>query len=121
MVAVTVMLPNCSAAKKTSTRSRGAFGDRKVSAVAGTPSTQFLPASVREEADGTWRINLDPALWPVKEGDVIVTDAGQQFVVRTAALKTNPYDPIIDHVRGTAVQVGAAGQEPGGSEFAGVP
>lgn len=114
------MLPNCNAARVTSTRSKGAFGDRKVSQVAATPSTPFLPALVLEGENGLWRVNLDPALWPLKEGDVVATDTKGRFVIKTASLKSNPVDSILDHIRGEAAQVTTAGVEPGGSEFVGV-
>lgn len=113
-----VLIPNTSIGVRRSTIVRGAFGDR-VAVPGAAGATRHLPAAKREMNDGTWRLNIDPSLWPVREKDVLVEPDGASYVVRTAENITHPEAPEISHVRCTAVQVAAQGAEPGGAEFVG--
>jgi hypothetical protein len=76
------------------------------------------PGLGRERGDGGWALNLDPAAWPVREHDLIVEPStGRAFLVLTADLLQNTYDPIVDHVRVEARQRVGTSTEPGGPEF----
>jgi hypothetical protein len=47
-----------------------------------------------------WVIALDPRLWPVRQGDMVVEPStGAQWLVVTADLLANNASPDIDYVR----------------------
>jgi hypothetical protein len=58
----------------------------------------------------TWVLALDPAAWPLYQGDLVVEpSAGASWLVITADLLTNNAAPDIDYVRVEAhARVGAA-------------
>ncbi|HEY1668521.1 MAG TPA: hypothetical protein VGG54_22750 [Trebonia sp.] len=81
-------------------------GDR-VAAGFGDPG-QAYPGLAQEQGDTplgtpgdrTWVLDLDPAVWPVAQQDMVVdTVSGQQWNVTSAQLMTNVLMPFINHVR----------------------
>lgn len=47
-----------------------------------------------------WVLAVDPAAWPLTQGDLVVdVDAGQQWLVVTADLRANAADSAVDYVR----------------------
>lgn len=80
----------------------------------------LLPGRVREAADGSWSLGVDPSLWPVRQGDLIRDDAGNEWLVDAANVIRNNVDPSVDWVRVAAHQRTATGAtEPGGPEYVG--
>jgi hypothetical protein len=78
------------------------------------------PGLATENADGRWRLGLDPAAWPVRQYDVVEEDGtGRSWVVQTSQLLTNSADPTVNWVRIDGLQRVTAGTEPGGAEFVG--
>jgi hypothetical protein len=79
------------------------------------------PGRSSEQPDGSWTLAVDPALWPVRENDVIVESVSgtRLWVVKSAKLLRNNLDPVVDYIRVEAAQQVAAGTEPGGTQFAG--
>jgi hypothetical protein len=82
------------------------------------------PGLVTEQADGAWRLGLDPAAWPVRAHDLVVESGGaaRQWLVLTAELLQNVAADAagrVDWVRVTAQERVTGGTEPGGPEFAG--
>jgi hypothetical protein len=57
-------------------------------------------------ADGSWALRLDPALWPVAVGDVVVREGdGRRWVITgTPLLHEVPNHPDVDHAAVTGVQ-----------------
>jgi hypothetical protein len=85
------------------------------------PAGTLLPGRVQEDQDGLWRLGVDPGLWPVRQGDLVVDDTGTTWLVATADLLRNNVDPRVDWIRVTARERVAGGTEPGGPVFAGTP
>ncbi len=55
---------------------------------------------VGQTGDRTWVLAVDPAGWPVLQGDLIADPAhGREWLVTSADLLTNGADPAIDYVR----------------------
>lgn len=80
----------------------------------------LLPGRVSEAADGSWSLGADPSLWPVRQRDLLVDDAGNEWLVDTADLIQNNLDDSVDWIKVTAHQRTAAGStEPGGPEYVG--
>jgi hypothetical protein len=72
----------------------------------------------KEAPDATWVLGLDPALWPVKQGDMVVdADTGAAWLVMTADLITHSVDSTVNWIRVTANQREPGGTEPGGAWF----
>lgn len=47
----------------------------------------------------TWRIALDPRLWPVAQGDLVADPgSGEQWLVTSADLLTNNAAPDVDYI-----------------------
>jgi hypothetical protein len=113
---VAVLMPNVSLALRR--RRVGAFDPHGEPVPAGyeVPS-QALPGMVREEADGSWLLLLDPALWPVRLNDLVV-GGGAQWLVTGSHMASNSMDPEADYVRCTGAQQ-TIGTEPPGREFVG--
>lgn len=64
------------------------------------PPTDPLPGRALERADHSWVLALDPALWPVHEGDLVHDPATERaWLVVTADLLHNTYDPVVDYIR----------------------
>jgi hypothetical protein len=79
--------------------------------------TAALPASIREQPDGSWLLLLDPGLWPVRAYDLLV-GAGSQWLVTTSHYAANALDNTADYLRCTGQQQ-TIGTEPQGREFVG--
>lgn len=77
------------------------------------------PGAARESAQGVWTLCLDIALWPVREGDVVVSDSGQEWLVTTSQALHNVVDPTVDYVRCEAHERQGSSTEPTGPEFVG--
>jgi hypothetical protein len=75
------------------------------------------PGRTNETADATWNLGLDPVLWPVRQGDLVIDAAGGSWLVDTADLIRNNLDPSVDWIRVTGRHRTAAGTEPGGAWF----
>lgn len=77
----------------------------------------FYPGRTKERADGGWALGVDPHLWPVRAGDLVISDDGRSWLTRTSNLITNSYDSTVDWVRVDALHRGNGGTEPGGAWF----
>jgi hypothetical protein len=75
------------------------------------------PGLLNEQPDATWIIGLDPTLWPVRQGDLVVDDTGGAWLVDTAKLVQHPVDSTVDWIRITARQRVEGSTEPGGPWF----
>lgn len=76
------------------------------------------PGFLQDHADGTWVLGLDPVLWPVRQGDLVISgDTGAAWLVNTADLISHPVDDTVDWIRLTANQRSNGGTEPGGAWF----
>lgn len=68
--------------------------------------------------DGTWSLGVDPALWPVRQGDLIIGFHGGSWLVQNAVLLENNYDHRVDWVRVSGLHRSVSGStEPGGAWF----
>ena len=77
-----------------------------------------LPGYLEEQPDGTWVVGLDPALWPVRQNDMVIDGVtGAAWLVMTADLIEHPVDDTVNWIRLTANQRGNGGTEPGGAWF----
>lgn len=94
-------------------------GDR-APGVLGPPAGPW-PGRAEEGADvppgelsgRTWVLALDPAAWPLTQGDVAYdADTGEEWYVTSADLRTNNADPAVDYVRAEAHRHGEAGTSP---------
>lgn len=53
-----------------------------------------------ESGGRTWTIAVDPANWPVYQGDLVVdADSGEEWLVTSADLMTNTIDPYVNYIR----------------------
>ena len=77
----------------------------------------FHPGRVNERSDGGWGLGVDPRLWPVRQGDLVLANDGRSWLVRSADLLQNNYDSSVDWVRVDALHRGNGGTEPGGAWF----
>jgi hypothetical protein len=85
----------------------------------GTDAGAF-PGRAREQQDGSWRLALDPRLWPVRENDVVYDQAtGQSWVVRETTLLTNHIEPVVDYIRIVGAEMRVGGAEPRDPWFVG--
>lgn len=114
---MTVLLPNASLTVRrvTDGGSVNAHGER-VEPVYGMVEG-FYPGRTNERAEGTWSLGVDPRLWPVRQHDLVISDDGRSWLVRSADLITNNYDSRVDWVRVDALHRGNGGTEPGGAWF----
>lgn len=79
------------------------------------PLTPLFPGLVKEDAQGQCVLGLDPALWPVRVDDLVVSSAGAGFLVKSADLLQNAFDSTVDWVRVTALPRTPTGTSPGGA------
>lgn len=56
-----------------------------------------------DDQGGVWNLRLDPAQWPLAEGDHVTDDGVRVWVVMTALLHQVPDVPDVDYVQVTAV------------------
>lgn len=93
-----------------------------------TPHGQLLPAGwgpmfgpqqgrSNERSDGGWALGVDPSLWPVRVGDLIVSTDGGSWLVVTADLIQNNVDHRVDWVKIDAQRRTEGGTIPGGAWF----
>jgi hypothetical protein len=76
------------------------------------------PGLAEENPDALWVLGLDPVLWPVRQGDMVIdTVTGAAWLIDTADLLTHPVDPTVNWIRTTGRQRSAGGTEPGGPWF----
>lgn len=72
------------------------------------------PGRTEERADGSWRLGVDPAGWPLAERDLVVEPAtGREWLVVSADLRTNNADPAVDWVAVSAYERTAGATEAG--------
>lgn len=68
---------------------------------------------VSEGADASWSLGLDPSLWPVRVGDLVVATSGAgAWLVQTADLLRNNYDPTVDWIRVSGLRRTGSGTAP---------
>jgi hypothetical protein len=60
------------------------------------------PGSVLEQPDGSWTVRLDPAAWPVKEGDTITDETGRSWTLTSTRHHAVPGCPAVDYVQAAA-------------------
>ncbi len=75
------------------------------------------PGRTREQADATWSLGVDPALWPVRQGDLVIATDGGSWLVTSANLIQNNFDHRVDWVRVIAAHRTNGSTEPGGAWF----
>ena len=101
-MAVSVLLPNTRLGlRRRIEAARNSHGERTSSGWGGVVGLE--PGRTNENADGTWGLGADPALWPVREGDLVISDTGASWLGRTSDLIQNNYDHTVDWVRITAL------------------
>jgi hypothetical protein len=93
-----VMLPDCALAVERQPAVAYDANGYPVPGARETP-TGTLPGRALERADHSWVLALDPSLWPVREGDLVHDDTGRSWLVVSADLLQNTYDPVVDFVR----------------------
>lgn len=73
----------------------------------GTPITPTTPAVTRGPLPGalkrqpdrvTWSLRLDPALWPVEPGDIVLDENDRAFVLSSAELFAIAGYPDADYI-----------------------
>lgn len=103
-----VLLPNRSlGVRRAVTAALDAHGDRSApswGAMAGpwAGRAEEEPDAAEMGATGgrTWVLALDPAAWPLTQGDLVAEPAtGATWLVITADLLANNADPAIDYIR----------------------
>lgn len=113
---MSVLLPNALLGlRRRIDGARNAHGERV--AAGWGPFEGPYDGRTNERADGTWALGLDPALWPVRENDLVISLTGGSWLVRSSDLIQNNYDSVVDWVRVTGLQRVIGGTEPGGSWF----
>jgi hypothetical protein len=72
--------------------------------VPGSPgsASAALPGAATEQPDGTYTLRLDPALWPLREDDLIDGPSSRTWIIESAVLRVNNADSAIDYVAVTA-------------------
>lgn len=114
---MSVLLPNATLGlrRRVNAAARNAHGERVQAGWSDLVS--MFDGRTNEQADGSWALGLDPALWPVRTGDLVVSVDGTTWIVTSADLIQNNYDPVVDWVRVRAARRSAGGTEPGGAWF----
>lgn len=113
---MSVLLPNARlGVRRRQEGARNAHGERMA---AGWGSFEGpYDGRINETAGGTWNLGVDPALWPVRQGDLVIALTGGSWLVQTADLIQNNYDSTVDWVRVSALHRAVGGTEPGGAWF----
>jgi hypothetical protein len=115
-VAVTVLLPNdVLGIRRRVEGETNSHGERM--AAGWGPFLGPYDGRTNERADGTWALGVDPALWPVRVGDLVISARGGSWLVQAADLIQNNYDSMVDWVRVTGAHRTVGGTEPGGAWF----
>lgn len=114
---MSVLLPNARLGlrRRINEQVRNEHGERVAAGWGGVVG--LFDGRLNETAGGTWNLGLDPALWPVRQGDLAISSDGAAWVIQTADLIQNNYDSTVDWVRATALRRSAGGTEPGGAWF----
>lgn len=95
---------------------RNAHGERV--AAGWGPVVGPAPGRTRQNADASWGLGLDPDLWPIRQGDLVIGADGGSWLVTSANLITNNVDSQVDWVRVIAAHRTSGGAtEPGGGWF----
>lgn len=62
--------------------------------------SQGPDAPIGQPGGRTWVLALDPAAWPLLQGDLVVdVGSGEQWLVTSADLLNNNADSAIDYIR----------------------
>lgn len=77
----------------------------------------LLPGRTKENDNGRWDLAIDPSLWPVRTGDLVVDERGNAWSVQFVHLIENNYDDFVNYIKISAVRRVAQGTEPGGAWF----
>lgn len=112
-----VLLTNVSLGlrRRTDAAARNAHGERQRAGWG--PVIGLHPGRMNETADAAWALGLDPALWPVRMGDLVISDSGASWLVQTSDLIQNNFDHRVDWIRVAALPRTSAGTVPGGAWF----
>lgn len=112
-------MPNTTATLRRRVEAGGlnAHGERVAGDFA-DPVGEPLPALIEQRGDGGWSLSLDDGLWPVREGDAVISD-GRVFIIRTADHLINVFDATVNYVRCEGLRVTSQGTEPQDSWFVG--
>lgn len=114
---MSVLLPNATLGvrRRIDTPGRNAYGERLAAGWGEVVGPH--DGRTNERADGGWNLGVDPACWPIRQGDLVVGLDGGSWLVETADLVQNNYDSRVDWVRITAQRRTAGGTLPGGAWF----
>jgi len=117
---VVVLIHNTTATLRRRDDSAGGLNSHgeRVGGAFAEPVGDPLPALIEQRGDGGWSVNLDDALWPVRQGDAVISE-GRVFIIRTADHLTNAFDSTVNYVRCEALRVNSKGTEPQDSWFVG--
>lgn len=117
MTPVSVLLPNTNLTvrRRVNETTRNEHGEDVLDGW--TAPGPFFPGRTKENDDGRWSLAVDPALWPVRTGDLIVDQAGSAWSVQFVHNIKNNYDDYVNYVQINAVRRVAQGTEPGGAWF----
>lgn len=109
---MSVLIPNATATvRRQAVAGLNTHGEREQGNW-GSPIGEPLDALIKQRGDGSWVVGVDPDLWPVREGDLVVDAIGREFLVQTADLLTNAADDTVNWVRCTALRKAGVGVEP---------
>lgn len=114
-----VLLPNTRLGlrRRADAEERNSHGERVPVGWGGLVNGALFEGRTKEQTDGTWTLGLDPSLHPVRQGDMVISEDGDAWIVTVAALLTNNYDSSVNWIRTTAQKMSAGGTEPGGQWF----
>jgi hypothetical protein len=66
------------------------------------PARGTWPGAAAEQSDGSWTLRLDPAAWPLCEGDTVTDDTGLSWTFTSARNHRVPGCSDADYVQATA-------------------
>lgn len=96
---------------------RNSHGERVPQGWGTVVNGRLYEGRTRESSDGTWSLGLDDALFPVRQGDMVISSTGLAWTVNTADLLTNNFDATVNWIRVAASKISVGGTEPGGAWF----